>query len=219
VNSLNEIKAKLKEATPITWLFTGDSITQGALHTYGYRSFPEIFAEHVRWEMSRKMDIVINSGISGNKTSDILDTIDWRILRFKPNVIFLMIGTNDCALGRAGCEIFEQNLCELLEIVRSHGCFCVLNTPNAICLDGYSGSYSHLPEYVEIIRKVARSSDIMLIDHFEYWNQTKATKDELMSWLDDSIHPNVYGHRAIAKLIFQALCIENDKPTCHLFIS
>ena len=48
-------------------MFTGDSITHGALHTMGWRSYPEHFAERVRWELGRMRDIVINTGISGDR--------------------------------------------------------------------------------------------------------------------------------------------------------
>jgi acyl-CoA thioesterase-1 len=217
-SELSEIKSRLSASLPLTWVFTGDSITQGALHTYGHRSFSEIFAEHVRWEMSRGMDIVINTGISGNKIADVLESLEWRVLRFKPDVVFLMIGTNDCTSGEDGYEKFELNLNKLVKTVQSHGSYCILNTPNAICLDSYSGRFSHLPEYVAILRKAAQSADIMLIDHFGYWNQVKATKDELMSWLDDSVHPNVYGHRAIANRIFEYFAINDEKPSCRFWI-
>jgi lysophospholipase L1-like esterase len=215
---LLEIKTRLTSSSPLTWVFTGDSITQGAAHTYGHRSFPEIFAEHVRWEISRKMDIVINSGISGNKSSDVLESLEWRVLRFKPDVVFLMIGTNDSTLGENGKNIFEINLTTLIKKIRSSGCFCILNTPNAICLDGYSNAFSMLPDYVQIIRRVAEVQDVMVIDHFVYWNQIKTTKDELMSWLDDSIHPNMYGHHVIANSIFKYLAINDEKPSCRFWI-
>ena len=48
-----------------TWVFYGDSITHGALHTYGWRSFVEIFEERLRFEKNHVMDYVINSGTSG----------------------------------------------------------------------------------------------------------------------------------------------------------
>jgi lysophospholipase L1-like esterase len=217
-NELNEIKCRLNASSPLTWVFPGDSITQGALHTYGHRNFPEIFAEHVRWEMSRKMDIVVNSGISGNKSSDVLESLEWRVLRFKPDVVFLMIGTNDSTLGKNGQNLFEINLTTLIQKIRSSGCFCIVNTPNAICLDGYSNAFSMLPDYVQIIRRVAQVQEAMLIDHFAYWNVTKPTKDMPMSWLDDSVHPNVYGHRAIANSIFEYLAINDEKLSCKFWI-
>ena len=36
---------------PLTWLFTGDSITHGALHIYGRRSFTGHFMERIRCEL------------------------------------------------------------------------------------------------------------------------------------------------------------------------
>lgn len=72
-----ELIAKyLKEKDPLIWVFTGDSITQGAKHTQGYRSYPEIFSERIRWELGRGRDIIINTGISGNTTQTILDDFD-----------------------------------------------------------------------------------------------------------------------------------------------
>ena len=56
-------------ADPWCWLFYGDSITHGAAHTHGWRSFPEIFAERVRWEIHHMHDVVINTGISGNTSA------------------------------------------------------------------------------------------------------------------------------------------------------
>src|SRR5688572_28086870 len=54
---LDRIKELLGQKNPIKWLFTGDSITAGVLHTEGYRSYPEVFAERIRWEMARSRDI------------------------------------------------------------------------------------------------------------------------------------------------------------------
>jgi hypothetical protein len=41
---LAKIKARMAEKRPMTWVFTGDSITHGAVHTKGWRCFAEIFA-------------------------------------------------------------------------------------------------------------------------------------------------------------------------------
>ena len=48
--SLEDLRAMLaNRSRPLTWVFTGDSITHGAKHTAGCRSYPEHFAERVRW--------------------------------------------------------------------------------------------------------------------------------------------------------------------------
>ena len=99
---------------PWCWLFYGDSITHGAKHTHGWRDFTEIFAERLRWEMSLRQDVVINTGISGNSTVDLLNDYDWRVRHWQPNVVFILIGTNDIIkLDNIG--LFKSNLLRLLE--------------------------------------------------------------------------------------------------------
>ena len=43
---------------PVTWVFLGDSITQGVAHTHGRRGYVEHFAERVRGELGRRGDAV-----------------------------------------------------------------------------------------------------------------------------------------------------------------
>ena len=75
-------------------------LSQRAKHTLDYRCYPEIFSERVRFEMGRYRDIVINTAISGHTTREILADFSWRIEQFKPDVVSLMIGTNDSARAR-----------------------------------------------------------------------------------------------------------------------
>ena len=77
-----------------TWVFYGDSITHGAVHTRGWRSFPEIFQERVRTEMGRPMDCVVNSGNSGQTSLSLVNEkqYDWQVRRHHPNVVLLLIG-------------------------------------------------------------------------------------------------------------------------------
>src|SRR5947209_8360158 len=103
-DALTDIKAVLKRKEPAVWIFTGDSITHGALHTLGWRSYPEHFAERVRWELRRMRDVVINTGISGDRTGGLLADLDWRVLRFKPDVASVIVGMNDCPAGQARRE-------------------------------------------------------------------------------------------------------------------
>ena len=89
---MEEIKQLLRADRPVKWLFYGDSITHGALHTFGWRDYTQIFAERLRYEMGRSMDVVINTAISGNSTRELLQGFDWRVAQFQPDVLLLMIG-------------------------------------------------------------------------------------------------------------------------------
>lgn len=50
-----QIKSILEGKESANWVFTGNSITQGAKHTHGMRAYPEIFSERIRWEMQDHM--------------------------------------------------------------------------------------------------------------------------------------------------------------------
>lgn len=77
---------------PITWVITGDSITHGAWYTEGGRSYTEHLAERVRGELLRFRDFVINTGVSGEVATGLLKDFDWRVLRFKPDVVSINLG-------------------------------------------------------------------------------------------------------------------------------
>ena len=64
---------------PLKWLFYGDSITHGAVHTFGWRDYTQLFAERIRAELGRNMDVVINTAISGHNTEHLIDSFDWRL--------------------------------------------------------------------------------------------------------------------------------------------
>src|SRR5437870_925522 len=156
-DDLSVIQARVADqSAPITWVFTGDSITHGASHTHGERSYPEHFAERVRWEMGRGRDVVVNTGISGDTADGILKDFEHRVARFKPDVVSIMIGMNDCAGGSAMRSKFETNLRELVHRVRSTSALPLLHTANPIDTSRESRR-NDLPAYNEIIVKVART--------------------------------------------------------------
>jgi lysophospholipase L1-like esterase len=204
------------EAKPITWVLTGDSITHGALHTFGWRSYPELFAERVRFELGRVRDIVINTGISGDRTGGLLADFDWRVARFQPHVVSVMMGMNDCSDGPAGRDKFRSQLIQIVERISAlPGATPLLHTMNTITpLDQ---GRKDLPAYVEIIREVAAARHLALVDHYAVWGKNPT----FPYWLGDAtIHPNEYGHRAMANQIFRDLAIfDAASPTCRLLVS
>jgi acyl-CoA thioesterase I len=216
-HDLERLTELIKQKNPLIWVFTGDSITQGAKHTHGYRSYPEIFGERIRWEMGRYRDIVINSGISGNTSQNILDDFDWRLRQFKPTVVSLMIGTNDCSKKDISLEVFKRNLESLLTIIREIDAIPIFHTPNVIIKEKASGR-ERMSEYVSIIQNLAVIKEVILVDNFMYWQNAIKNKGEteiFKEWLNDPIHPNGTGHSEIACLMFKTLSIFDSKePTC-----
>jgi len=197
------LQTRIASQEPLTWVFTGDSVTQGALWTGGLRTYPEIFSERIRWEMHRNRDIIVNTAISGNKTEDILQDFDWRVAHLHPDVVSLMIGMNDCTRGPEGEKAFEENLSQLIARIHALGAIPVLHTTSTTLPDP---KRTDLPAYNAIIRKVALSQRLILVDHWQYW-QGNRTAANLNEWLGNAIHPNGLGHIQIAHELFRTLGI------------
>ena len=200
---------------PATWVFTGDSITHGAYHTHGRRSFVEHFQERVRWELRRTADCVINTGISGNTVTEVLDAFDHRVARFAPDVVAVMLGTNDATGGENGVEDFTRGLSELVSRIKKVGSHVLLQTPPPI--DTQSAPERRcLRNYVDVIRDVAREGAVALVDHHDYW----ARRDLAHEMRSDALHPNARGHLQLARKLFIDLDIFDEaSPTCALEIS
>ena len=217
VPDLDRIKELLAQQKPLKWIFTGDSITAGVEHTHGYRSYPEIFAERIRWELKRPRDIVINTAISGNTTQNILDDFNWRVGQFNPEIVSLMVGTNDCARKGMTAEIYEDKLHILLDKIRATGAIPVLHTPNII-IEKDAPERAGLPDYVKVIQKTADTKSTILVDNYAYWEDAMKNRPDVnvfKEWLNDPLHPNGAGHREIARLLFKKLSIFNpDDATC-----
>lgn len=210
-DAFQDIKNIIARKEPIIWVFTGDSITHGALHTYGWRSYVEHFQERVRFEMRRYTDIVINSGISGDTMKGILARDEWRIFQFKPNVVSLKIGMNDCKDGENGLSFFKDSLKKLIEKTQKQKIILLLNTPNLIQFE-LDKTRQSLPLYVEAIREIANEYKIPLTDHYEHWLKETKGAARLQMWLNDgSIHPNNFGHIVLARKIIRDLGIFDEK--------
>lgn len=211
-----KIQSRFDSKTPTLWLFTGNSITHGAKHTYGLRSYPEIFAERIRWEMGRTTDYIINTAISGNNSQHILDGFQQRVARFQPDAVVLMIGTNDAAY--LPIDQFEHNINQLITKIRELGAVPILLTPPPIMIDKAT-ERKDLEKYVTRIRDAAIKNQVILVDNWTVWNtelQKKYQGNVLTELMDDPFHPNGRGHQELSISLFKALSIFNeDFPTCN----
>lgn len=200
-------------------VFTGDSITHGPLHTKGYRSYTEHFRERLKEKFINniiKEDIMVfNTGVSGATTRDIIRDFNICVNIYDPDIVFIMLGMNDSSNEIVPLEEYRKNILELINKVREIGAIPILQTSNIIKMDF---SRKSLNFYMDVLRKIARENNLMLIDHYSHWGglekENSNIKNEL---LNDLIHPNEKGHLEMVKFIFKELDIfEEDSYTCNL---
>jgi lysophospholipase L1-like esterase len=209
----------LQREEPVKWLFAGDSITHGALHTLGWRDFTEHFSERIRFELKRPRDFVIKSGISGWKITNLADDLDWNVLQFNADVVLMKFGMNDCTLGDEGLDLFRTTYIDVIGKIQASGSHVVLQTPNPV-LD-YAGAprADNLAAYRTAVLEIADVCGVPLIDHYDRWT-SRETIGTLQHLLVDGFHPNEYGHRALAHGLFEAFgMLDLDGSlTCQLLI-
>ncbi|MFE5792823.1 GDSL-type esterase/lipase family protein [Streptomyces sp. NPDC056503] len=218
---LGRVSAILNSDTPAVWLTTGDSITHGALWTNGWRSYPEHFQERVRWELGKpkNSDFVLDTGVSGCTTNDLVARFADRVAAFRPRVVSIMLGTNDVATAATGPAVYRANLRRLVDQVRAlpDGAVPLLQTPNPVDPNLWPGRAS-LGDYVRIMREVAAELDVVLVDHHAHWLDSNGGAVPL-SLLGDGLHPNQRGHLLLAKKMIKDLRIHDPASrVCGLTI-
>ncbi|SHI35241.1 Lysophospholipase L1 [Tessaracoccus bendigoensis DSM 12906] len=195
---------------PATWVFTGDSITNGNVHTYGMRSWSEQFAQRLV-EIGLGDDTVINTGISGDTSVATSTTLgvntrfEDRVGAYDPDVVVVMLGMNDSstALGIAR-ETYLANMGEIVDKIREVGATPVLAASNPICSEAEAGQRSAYPAYVQGLRALAASKQVVLVDHFADW-LTQPGGAMPTAWFGDAIHPNGLGHWQLTRTLFQTI--------------
>ena len=207
----------LRGTHPMTWVFTGDGCTQGSRHTEGARGFVEHFSERVRWELRRFHDVVINTGIAGDRAASLVKTLEWRALRFRPDVVLILTGLNDSAAGEEGIASFQRALRSIIGRIQEAGSIPVLQTPNLTTSD-VRAARPHLPQYVAAIRDIASCDDLPLIDHWRHWEAVNPEEHDLRKWLDErGALPAMFGHREMMRLICHEFGVyDRTSPVCTL---
>ena len=214
-SDVSRIAASLAGPEPLNWVITGDSITHGLVHTQGGRSYAEHLHELIHGELERTRDAVINTAISGHRMTDILDDWDRRVASWRPDIVTLMIGTNDMATGpgRATVEVaaFAASLREFVSRVRAAGAVPVLQTPPSIDVANAPGR-ERIAEFADAVREVAASEYVILVDQHARFTELG---NGGVPWglMGDPFHPNAAGHAALALELANTLdlCPQPDR--------
>ncbi len=214
---MHRISSILSRPEPAKWIFYGDSITHGAVHTFGQRDYTEHFTERLRLELGRTQDIVIKTAISGNTTRDLLATFDWRVASLQPDVVFVMIGMNDCSAARnLPLAEFRDNLKILAGRIQELGALAVFQTTCPILPNSNPDREGQFVAYMQAIRETAAALDLPFVDHEAYW---KANASKHYYWMSNEFHPNGDGHLAFAHELFRQLGIFDPAAnTCRLYV-
>ncbi|MGF3057363.1 SGNH/GDSL hydrolase family protein [Microbacterium sp. YY-01] len=208
------LRARCASSEPTTWVLTGDSITHGLVHTHGARNYVDHLHELIRGDLGRTRDVIINTGISGHRITQILDDFGRRVADWHPDVVTLMIGTNDAATNRAEVvqpHNFGDSLRTFVARVRQFNAIPVLQTPPFVDIT-HAPERARIAEFVAAVRAVAHLDDVILVDQHA-WFTEEAAGGVPWRFMSDPFHPNDAGHAALALTLAEALDLHTiDHP-------
>ena len=213
------LSEKLAKTDRINWLFTGDSITHGVQFTRGYRTYSELFANHLDTAsvrgVSRANDVVMNTGISSADASWPLKdgAFEKWVSDKHPDVVFLTFGMNDGRTGQAfTVDQYTANLSTLIDKIRDLGAIPVLQTQNYTTNTTFN---ANLDTYFDAERRLALDKNVLLVDFNKQWLELGGGNRESGTYMGagNDIHPGENGHIEWAKFTLGALnMIANDDP-------
>jgi lysophospholipase L1-like esterase len=192
-------------------LFQGDSITDtgrtdsadpSASLGYGY---PAKIAETLANDYADLGVSVINRGISGNRTWDLLERWDKDCIAIKPDYFSLLIGVNDTWRRYDSgmittAEEYEANMRTLLDrVVKETNAKIILL--NIFLLDVTPDKAQMRPDLVEkqeVISRLIRDYDVTYIDIQKKFDEMVAAGTPMTDLSEDGVHPTDFGHSVIA---------------------
>jgi len=207
-------------------VFIGNSIVNGFPVSRG-RSFPGI----VRAELKEKgiasgseryyVD-VINKGVNGETTMQILERFSQDVLEHAPAAVFIMTGTNDFIFREADPAGCMENLEKMARMAEEAGIVPVFMTPLAVdeekaqrmWMAGVGIDYGKINEEIEVFSAMIQQSGRLYLDSGAAWKQFAAGQplQEQIGYPEhpgdaymDGVHPTPEGYRFLAEVVIEWL--------------
>ena len=179
---------------PLTWLFMGDSITHGARYTFGRDSISQMFEKFLKDDLGRTDDIVINTAVSSADTNDTITELEARLTRYQPDVVSIMIGTNDSATHiNVGETKYKENLRTIIAAIKAEGAKVILRTP----VPTKDGTRPEIGNYADWMGEVADEyEDVILVEQYDSMRDVFTAAPYMIPVLfnsGDYLHPTTEG--------------------------
>jgi lysophospholipase L1-like esterase len=189
-------------------MVTGDSITD-CERTVGENPLGYGYPLRVagQWGLRHpdRQPVWLNTGISGNRVSDLTGRWQADVLDARPDVVSILVGINDCGLhyslgfDKVTTEEYRDGYRRLLEPLAERGVKLILIEPFLLPVaeDQY-GWRPDLDAKIQVVRRLADEFDAHLIAADGMFAGLAATSGNA-TWAADGVHPTAAGHAALAE--------------------
>lgn len=184
--------AKLPPATAHRVVFMGDSITQGWIDA----------------DEGLFTDDVIDRGVSGQTTSQMLLRFRQDVIDLSPAVVHILAGTNDIAgnTGPTSVAAIEGNIQSMVELARAHHIRVILASITPAAQYPWRPSVRPVGTIRDIndwLKDYAKQHGLTYVDYFSALDD--GHRGFTAKLTIDGVHPNEAGYAVMDKLARQAI--------------
>tara|TARA_R110002072_G_scaffold299632_1_gene475532 strand:+ start:136692 stop:138266 length:1575 start_codon:yes stop_codon:yes gene_type:complete len=169
---------------------------------------------------------VINAGVGGNRSSQLLNRLERDVLMQKPTTVVLMVGTNDRlnSGGFVDAKTYRKNVETLIDRIRQSGAKVLLVTPPP-CIPELlftrhdpqkfadQSPVERMAEVRELLLNVSKMRDVPLVDFHQHLIEHEIADDRKSSVIrnvangggKDGVHLTPQGYKLLAGLIAKKL--------------
>lgn len=192
-------------------IFFGDSITDAGRDKDNPKDLGNGFvlfaANKLRLLYPEKNLEIINRGVSGDRTRELLDRIEKDVVAEKPDVVVMLIGINDIGrrfMGEVTTEEqFRANYIELIEKIEATGAKLILIEPFVLDIPECKAFRPFVNSFDAVVREVA-GGKYPVIPMDEIFRGL-APNVPPAQFAGDGVHPTHRGCRYIANLAVKEL--------------
>ena len=183
----------IQSKTKISTIFMGDSITE-----FWSPNSPDFFKKHN----------IINRGISGQTTSQMLLRFRQDVINLHPQQVIILAGINDIAenTGLISITATFGNIVSMVELAQANNIKVVISS----VLPAYDFNWrkgmqpaNKVIALNKLLRDYAQKNKIRYIDYFSLMKDSRNGLDPKYS--NDEVHPNLLGYHTMQKIILPFL--------------
>lgn len=204
-----------KEGDGFTFLFQGDSITDGNRsrntdwnHVMGH-GYQFIIASKLWYDFPKKQFHFFNRGISGNKVPDLTGRWQKDTIEIKPDVLSILVGINDVSAFINGnknftSEQYETGYRALLQQTKQ----ALPNIQLILCepfilpagkvKDKWEDYSKEIEKRQQIVKRLSEEFNTVFVEFQNAFNKA-LSKAPAEYWIWDGIHPMPAGHELMAR--------------------
>ncbi len=157
-NETQKTTTTTEQQAPLTILALGDSLTEG-LGVDNDANYPAQLEARLK-ELGYKDVKVVNSGLSGETSTGLVNRLDW-VLQTKPDITILTVGANDAIRGIDVATV-EANIRTAIKRLQDNGSEVILGGMQIY--DNLGSDY--VESFAAIYPRVAKDMNVTLIPFF-----------------------------------------------------